>query len=53
MSGTDGRTGQPASLVGALVMDAGQAWFYKLMGDAKVVASQKAAFTKFVQTTKY
>ena len=53
MSGTDGRTGQPASLVGAMVVQSGQAWFYKLMGDAKVVESQKAAFTKFVQTVKY
>lgn len=53
MSGTDGRTGQPASLVGVMVLQSGQAWFYKLMGDAKVVESQKPAFTKFVQTVKY
>jgi hypothetical protein len=53
MSGTDARTSQPASLVGAMVRQSGQAWFYKLMGDAKVVESQKAAFTKFVQTVKY
>ncbi len=53
MSGTDGRTGQPASLVGAMVAQAGQAWFYKLMGEGKLVESQKAAFTKFVQTVKY
>jgi len=53
MSGADGRTGRPASLVGAMVVQPGQAWFYKLMGDAKVVESQKAAFTKFVQTAKY
>jgi hypothetical protein len=53
MSGTDARTSQPASLVGAMVMQPGQAWFYKLMGDAKVVESQKSAFTKFVQTVKY
>lgn len=53
MSGTDARTGQPASLVGAMMMQSGQTWFYKLMGDAKVVESQRAAFTKFVQTVKY
>ena len=53
ISGNDARTGQPASLVGAMVMQSGQAWFYKLMGDAKVVESQKAVFTKFVQTVKY
>ena len=53
MSGTDARSGQAASLVGAMVMQPGQAWFYKLMGNAKVVESQKAVFTKFVQTVKY
>lgn len=52
MNGTDARTGQPASLVGAMMMQSGQTWFYKLMGDAKVVESQKAAFTKFVQTAR-
>ncbi len=53
MSGTDARSGQPAQLVGAIVPQSGQTWFYKLMGDAKVVEAQKDAFTKFVQTVKY
>jgi hypothetical protein len=53
MSGTDGRTGQPAALVGAVVLRPGQAWFYKLMGDTPVVAAQKDAFLKFVQEVKY
>jgi len=53
MSGTDLRTGKPTALVGALVMQAGQAWFYKLMGDAPVVAAQQAAFRKFVQEVRY
>jgi hypothetical protein len=39
--------------VGVIVPQSGQTWFYKLMGDAKVVESQKDAFTKFVQTVKY
>jgi hypothetical protein len=52
-SGTDARTGQPSRLVGVIVSQAGQTWFYKLMGDAKVVETQKAAFTKFVQGVKY
>jgi hypothetical protein len=51
--GTDPRTGQPAKLVGVLVPQAGQTWFYKLMGEEKVVETQKDAFTKFVQTVKY
>ena len=53
MSGTDARTGQPARLVGIAVSQSGQTWFYKLMGNAKVVESQKDAFTKFVQGVKY
>jgi hypothetical protein len=53
MSGTDARTGQPTRLVGVMVPQSGQTWFYKLMGDAKVVESQKGAFTKFVQGAKY
>jgi hypothetical protein len=53
MSGTDARTGQPAKIFGAMVPQGGQTWFYKLMGDAKVVDSQKDAFTKFLQGVKY
>jgi hypothetical protein len=53
LSGTDVRTGQPTRLVGVMVTQSGQTWFYKLMGDAKVVESQKDAFTRFVQGVKY
>jgi hypothetical protein len=53
LSGTDARNGQPTRLVGALVPQSGQTWFYKLMGDAKVVESQKDAFIQFVQGVKY
>ena len=53
LSGTDARTARPTRLVGAIVPINGQTWFYKLMGDAKVVESQKAAFTQFVQGVKY
>jgi len=53
LSGTDSRTGQPIRLVGVMVPQPGQTWFYKLMGDAKVVESQKDAFTQFVQGVKY
>ena len=53
LNGTDGRTGQPTRLIGVVVPMNGQTWFYKLMGDAKVVESQKAAFTQFVQGVKY
>ncbi len=53
LSGADARTGQPTRLIGAIVPQSGQIWFYKLMGDAKVVESQKDAFTTFVQGVKY
>ncbi len=52
MTGTDAN-GQPTRLVAAIVPMGDQTWFYKLMGDEKVVASQKDAFTKFVQTARY
>lgn len=53
MTGTDGKTGQPAKLIGVVVPQSGQTWFYKLMGDVKVVDAQKDAFMKFVQSAKY
>jgi hypothetical protein len=53
LSGTDARTGQPTRLVGVIVPQSGQTWFYKLMGNAKVVESQKDAFIQFVQGVKY
>ena len=46
-------TSPATRLVGVMVPESGQTWFYKLMGNAKVVESQKAAFTKFVQGVKY
>jgi hypothetical protein len=53
MSGTDARSGQPAQLVAVIVRRSGQTWFYKLMGDSKVVEAQKEAFMAFVQSVKY
>jgi len=52
-SGTDGRTGKAARLVGVVLPLNGQTWFYKLMGDPAVVEQQKDAFLKFVQSAKY
>ena len=52
-TGTDSKTGKPARLVGAIVPQIGQTWFYKLMGDEQVVAQQKDAFIKFIQSAKY
>jgi hypothetical protein len=53
MSGTNAQTGQPSQLVAVIVSQPDQTWFYKLMGDAKVVAGQKDAFKQFVQSAKY
>ena len=52
MTGKD-MSGQSTRLVAAMVPMGDQTWFYKLMGDAQVVAGQKDAFTKFVQTARY
>ena len=53
LTGTDARTGQPTRLIGVIVPQTGQTWFYKLMGNAQVVEDQKAAFIQFVQGVKY
>jgi len=52
-SGTNPRTSKPASLVGVVLPLGGQTWFYKLMGDAEIVAQQKDALVTFVQSAKY
>ena len=52
-SGTDGRSGKPARLVGVVLPLGGQTWFYKLMGDANLVAQQRDALVKFVQSATY
>ena len=53
ISGTDPRTSQPARLIGVVLPLSGQTWFYKLMGDATLVAQQKDALIQFVQSAKY
>jgi hypothetical protein len=52
-SGTDSKTGKPTRLVGAIVPQNGQTWFYKLMGDKPIVAQQKDVFIKFIQSANY
>jgi hypothetical protein len=49
----DSKTGKPARLVGAMVPQNGQTWFYKLMGDEPIVAQQKDVFIKFIQSANY
>jgi hypothetical protein len=52
LTGTDAN-GQPTRLVAVIVPMGNQTWFYKLMGDEKIVDREKDAFTKFVQTARY
>ncbi len=52
LTGTDAN-GQSTRLVAAIVPMGDQTWFYKLMGDKKIVDREKDAFTKFVQTARY
>ena len=52
-TGTDAQTGQPAEIISIVVTLADRTWFFKLMGDPKVVAAQKDAFTTFVKGVKY
>ena len=42
-----------ARMIVVTVPHAGNSWFYKLTGDASVVAAQQADFLKFVQSVKY
>ncbi len=53
IAGKDARTGQAARLLAVVVPRPGKTWFYKLMGDARVVQGEKEAFLKFVQTVNY
>ena len=52
-TGTDSKTGKPARLVGAIVPQNGETWFYKLMGDPQIVAAQKNRFIQFIQSANY
>lgn len=53
LTGTDSKTGKPARLVGVILPQNGETWFYKLMGDPDAVAQQKDDFIKFIQSAKY
>jgi hypothetical protein len=52
LDGADARTGQKTKLVGVILPQVSQTWFYKMMGDEKVVAREKNALIQFVQSVK-
>ncbi len=53
LSGTNAETGKPAEIVGIVVTQPNDTWFYKLMGDPQIVSAQKDAFTTFVKGVQY
>lgn len=52
MTGTD-KSGKAARMIGVILPETDQTWFYKLMGDPQIVEQQKDAFTKFIQSAKF
>jgi hypothetical protein len=53
MTGRSFETGEPSGMLVAMVPQSGSTWFYKMAGDAKLVAREKDAFMKFVETARY
>lgn len=53
LSGTNAMNGQPARILGVVVVRGEQTWFYKLMGASALAARERDAFLKFVQTARY
>ena len=52
-TGTDPKNNQPTRLVGLIVPQASQTWFYKLIGDAAAVGAQKEPLIQFAKGAKY
>jgi hypothetical protein len=53
LSGTDSSTDKPATTLGVKVVRSGSTWYYKIMGEPKLVAAQKENFLTFVKGVKY
>ena len=53
LAGRSVESGDPARLLAATVPRGGSTWFYKMLGNDQLVAQQKAAFIKFVETARY
>ena len=50
LSGTAGEAKAPVRLLGAWLRSPDRVWFFKLMGPGPLVATQRAAFTAFLQS---
>lgn len=53
MSGGDAKSGLKTRVLGVMVPQGQQTWFYKLMGPDQAVEASKDAFLNFVKTVKY
>jgi hypothetical protein len=53
MAGQSAEEGEKSRLLAAIVPRAGNTWFYKMLGSDQLVAQQKPAFTKFVESARY
>lgn len=53
LNGTDAATEKAATTLGIKVIRDGSTWYYKMMGDPKLVESQREAFLGFVKGVKY
>jgi hypothetical protein len=52
-AGVDAKTGAQARLVGVIVSQNSQTWFYKMMGNQQIVFEQEDAFFKFIVSANY
>jgi hypothetical protein len=53
LAGTAAMTGRKTRLICVVLPHAGQTWFFKIMGDEQVVAREKDAFRKFIQSARF
>jgi len=53
LTGMDPTSKQPAKLIGVILVRADGTWYYKLMGEPKLVEAQTDAFKTFVKNVKY
>ncbi len=53
LAGRDLESGNSARLLAAIASRPGGTWFYKMLGDDALVAQQKDAFVKFVESARY
>jgi hypothetical protein len=53
MAGTNPASGEALRIVGAIQHRDGMAWFFKMSGDAPLVAKQRDAFVGFLKSVKF